>query len=547
MKKIFLLVLFCVNLYSYSQTHDHVYSYTRPRANMYNGNSFTLNGFSSCQNGLIVTIPTFNQYITDTYYLNPCDYGNFLRVYVDDNLIASNLCQGSVVSVPPQFLPVTNIKIEFYHTGPGASWSPDVQLKTEITVTSPIASMPVTPNTSNINYSINATATPLSATLAGTGTSLKWYTAQTGGLPSTTAPTPSTATVGTTSYWVSQADASGCESERVEIVVTVNAPATHLNFDGTNDFVNVPNSSSLAFGTGNLTLEAMVKMSAAQGGYSGIITKATSTGFVGIQFVVVNNKIALEFGNGTMLGTGAGLIGTTNLNDNIWHHVACVVDRANNNIKLYVDGIVEANVTNALIGTANITTTTPLFIGKERNSNEFLESNIDEVRIWNVALSQADIQNTMNCEAQSQPELVAYYKFNQGFNNADNTAITTLIDETGNSNGTLTNFALTGTTSNWQSGSTITTGDTCATLSTTGFEAISSLKVYPNPSTGIFNIATQEDVTVEVYDLVGKAIVKKAMTVGSNSIDISNYASGMYLLKATNASGKTNTYKIVKQ
>lgn len=528
MKKIFLLVLFCVNLYSYSQTHDHVYSYTRPRAHMYNGNSFTLNGFSSCQNGLIVTIPTFNQYITDTYYLNPCDYGNFLRVYVDDNLIASNLCQGSVVSVPPQFLPVTNIKIEFYHTGPGASWSPDVQLKTEITVTSPIASMPVTPNTSNINYCKNATATPLSATLAGTGTSLKWYTAQTGGLPSTTAPTPSTTTVGTTSYWVSQADASGCESERVEIVVNVNAAATHLNFDGVNDYVAIgniiPNASSY-------TKEAWV-FNEANTGARNIVSSQNNPFWI-------NNGI-LSAGNNNNY---AVVQDVSIFPLNTWTHVAVTYDAPTTTMKLYKNGVL---VTTNIVAPPFVAENS--FIGSHFGTSSYFLGSIDEVRIWNYALNQADIQNTMNCEAQAQPELVAYYKFNQGCDNADNTAITTLTDATANANnGTLTNFAKTGTVSNFASGSPITTGNTCATLSTTGFEAISSLKVYPNPSTGIFTIATQENVTVEVYDLVGKAIVKQTMTVGSNSIDISNYASGIYLLKATNASGKTNTYKIVKQ
>lgn len=324
----------------------------------------------------------------------------------------------------------------------------DLNVQPYVAITTPVVSSPQ-------NYVVGQNA-PLTAS----GNNLLWYTASTGGTGFGTAPTPNTTTVGTTSYWVSNTNTNGCESQRVEVVVNVSAPATHLNLDGTNDFVNVPNSSSLAFGTGNLTLEAMVKMSAAQGGYSGIITKATSTGFVGIQFVVVNNKIALEFGNGTMIGTGAGLIGTTNLNDNIWHHVACVVDRANNNIKLYVDGIVEANVTNALIGTANITTTTPLFIGKERNSNEFLESNIDEVRIWNVVRTPNQINGSKNCELQgNETGLLAYYKFDQGADAVNNAGITSLTDATANANnGTLTNFALNGSISNWLAGSPVTTG-----------------------------------------------------------------------------------------
>lgn len=263
--------------------------------------------------------------------------------------------------------------------------------------------------------------------------------------------------------------------------------AAHLNFDGSNDVVTVPNSSSLAFGTNNLTLEAMVKMSATQGNYSGIITKATTSTFEGIQFVVVNNKIALEFGNGTMLGVGNGLIGTTTLNDNNWHHVACVVDRANSNIKLYVDGVVEVNVTNAFIGTANITTTTPLFIGKERNSIDYLESSIDEVRIWNITRSADDISRSKNCELQgSETGLIAYYKFNQGFASVDNATVTTLTDATSNANnGTLSDFALVGATSNWLAGSSVTTGSIIPSVPT-----VSTPVVYNQDATATALTAT---------------------------------------------------------
>ncbi|MFQ3576181.1 MAG: endo-1,4-beta-xylanase, partial [Cytophagales bacterium] len=76
--------------------------------------------------------------------------------------------------------------------------------------------------TSPVNYCQGATATALTAT----GTNLKWYTAQTGGTASTTAPTPSTTTVGTTNFFVSQTNANNCESPRATIAVTVNPNPT---------------------------------------------------------------------------------------------------------------------------------------------------------------------------------------------------------------------------------------------------------------------------------------------------------------------------------
>jgi endo-1,4-beta-D-glucanase Y len=73
--------------------------------------------------------------------------------------------------------------------------------------------------TSPVSYTQNATATALAAT----GTSLKWYgTNATGGTASTTAPTPSTATVGSSTYYVSQT-LNNCEGARAAIVVNITA------------------------------------------------------------------------------------------------------------------------------------------------------------------------------------------------------------------------------------------------------------------------------------------------------------------------------------
>lgn len=77
--------------------------------------------------------------------------------------------------------------------------------------------------TSSVTYCMGATATPLTATPM-TGDTLIWYTAATGGTGSSTAPTPSTAAVGTTTYYVSQHSGIS-ESSRAAITVTVNSLA----------------------------------------------------------------------------------------------------------------------------------------------------------------------------------------------------------------------------------------------------------------------------------------------------------------------------------
>ncbi len=75
------------------------------------------------------------------------------------------------------------------------------------------------PSVSDVYYCPNASAQPLSAI----GQDLLWYTTPTGGVGSTTAPTPTTTTVGYTTFYVSQT-LNNVESPRVAISSVVKAP-----------------------------------------------------------------------------------------------------------------------------------------------------------------------------------------------------------------------------------------------------------------------------------------------------------------------------------
>lgn len=70
--------------------------------------------------------------------------------------------------------------------------------------------------TAQVNYELGDTPAQLTAN----GTNLAWYTSAAGGTPLPQAPTPSTATTGTTTYYVSQT-LNGCEGPRASITVNV--------------------------------------------------------------------------------------------------------------------------------------------------------------------------------------------------------------------------------------------------------------------------------------------------------------------------------------
>lgn len=84
-----------------------------------------------------------------------------------------------------------------------------------------IKAKPVPPSVSG---SVSYTQGQAPAALSATGSSLKWYSSSTGGTGNLTAPTPSTTSTGSTSYYVSQT-VNGCESDRSLITVLVSPPS----------------------------------------------------------------------------------------------------------------------------------------------------------------------------------------------------------------------------------------------------------------------------------------------------------------------------------
>ncbi|MCD6069241.1 MAG: hypothetical protein K0S33_4067 [Bacteroidetes bacterium] len=292
------------------------------------------------------------------------------------------------------------------------------------------------------------------ATLTASGaTSYLWST---GATTASISVSPAT----TTSYTVTGSNGSGCSFSSVATVNVASALGSALHFAAGDDKVIVPDNVLLDFGTTDFTVEASIRTSASNPNYAGIVVKADGA-MAGYQLVLVNNQFAAEFGNGSVfLGTGSGLLTTTLLNDGNWHRLAMVVSRSNNNIKLIVDGNVEANVINSAISTTNVNNAVPMYMGTERGQSAFYQGNIDEVRIWNRALCQSEIQNNLNAELTAgQSGLVAYYKFNEGYAAVNNLGVTTLTDIGGNNlDGMLTNLALSGSTSNWIAPGSVVTG-----------------------------------------------------------------------------------------
>lgn len=76
-----------------------------------------------------------------------------------------------------------------------------------------------------------------------------------------------------------------------------------------------------------------------------------------------------------------------------------------------------------------------------------------------------------------------------------------------------------------------------------------SIKIYPNPSTGIFHLSNPggEKLEIKILNALGQQVLNKVIYENENLIDISNFSNGVYFIRIKNHSDETNTIKLIKE
>lgn len=263
-----------------------------------------------------------------------------------------------------------------------------------------------------------------------------------------------------------------------------NAPdesrAIHFNAD--DQYVNVPYSFEYDFDLGSFSLAFWIKQSQyglqvvgdypyfGKGYESGTGLASITKGFEVIYSPDLESMV-FNLSNGKNQSTLS--LGKASYTTNVWKHVVAQRDTTNKELKIFVDG---ALVTSSQDSTGDISGAADLFIGNFSSTQGYLNWYLDDLRFYNYALSEEQIN-----------EIIA-------------------------ANSTYVNFN----------------------------EAFSGVEIFPNPTEDFINIQInlheQSDLEIEIYDLGGKLLDKtlaRGLERGSNLVEqeLNDVEPGLYFLK----------------
>ncbi|MDQ3889014.1 MAG: DUF1929 domain-containing protein [Actinomycetota bacterium] len=161
----------------------------------------------------------------------------------------------------------------------------------------------------------------------------------------------------------------------------VTEPNPAARFDGLDDYVSVPDNNALDVGD-VFTYEAWVKRGATQGTTQRFLHKGAGPAALGFG---TSNKIVLIPGGSS---TTAIASSTTTITDHTWHHI--VATKNGPNVHIYVDRV---DVTGPVTNTTLTNNATALNIGRATGGSGYFDGDIDEVAIYPVALTAAQVLN----------------------------------------------------------------------------------------------------------------------------------------------------------
>jgi len=160
---------------------------------------------------------------------------------------------------------------------------------------------------------------------------------------------------------------------------------TAISFDGVNDYVDCGNDVSLNPTTA-LTMAAWIKSTGNAESDARIVAKRARDAAYEMMLITATGRIQIYIK--TPLG-GTSVNSISSVNDGEWHFIAVTRDEAV--VKIYIDGMLDVT---SNCDTGSVANKSNLYIGRyPGGAIRYFNGIIDDVRIWNRALSAQEVQD----------------------------------------------------------------------------------------------------------------------------------------------------------
>ena len=167
-------------------------------------------------------------------------------------------------------------------------------------------------------------------------------------------------------------------------------------FDGKEDYIKVPNSALTNFGKGSFTISVWIKANDSileKNDYHIIDKRKGSGAGKGYDMHLFSNAVRI-----TLQGCNPNLNTSSDkkLNDSNWHHLVAIIDKENELSFVYVDKLKSAQGKTI---DCDISNEGDLYIGCRFTKACYFKGLIDDIRIYNRAFSDEEVQELYNSES----------------------------------------------------------------------------------------------------------------------------------------------------
>ena len=171
-----------------------------------------------------------------------------------------------------------------------------------------------------------------------------------------------------------------------------------LDFDGTSEYVTVPDDNSLDWGNSDsFTIELWAKFTNCNTKNKVMIGRDDRPK-PGVHWWLgghsgTKKAIFVMYSDDYPPDDGASVQGTTTINDNVWHHIVATRNASANTISIYVDGDWEGTTSHTYVGGFGATTTLGIgYMAYSGTPDYYYDGLLDEIALYSRVLTDTEIE-----------------------------------------------------------------------------------------------------------------------------------------------------------